>query len=598
MDEKLPASRTSAARDERLAELFERAVEQYRAGQRPDVEEIAAGDGDLVDELRELVSAAIVADVVAVNTPSVSLTGPRASGAGRVDADVDAGGDATVDASGSLPSGAGAPLELPCRFGDYELLEEIGRGGMGVVYRARQESLGREVALKMILDGRLASAADRTRFHAEAEAAARLTHPAIVPIYEVGERDGRPYFSMKLVEGQTLAGRLAAGPMPQRDAAELLAKVARAIHYAHLQGVLHRDLKPSNLVIDRDGEPHVTDFGLAKRMEGDVSLTRSGAILGTPSYMAPEQAAGSRGQTGPATDVYSLGTILYQMLVGRPPFQSASPVDTLLAVLEHDPVPPRMLDANVDADLEMIALKCLQKPAELRYATAAQLAEDLDAFVADEPISARSGRFSEILARMFRPSHHAAVLENWGLLWMWHSVALLALCLVTNLFELLKERDPIFASPLPYVMLWGGGLAIWAPIFWAIRRRAGPVTFVERQIAHLWGGSVISCVLLFGIEYILGEPVLKLSPMLALMNGIIFVAKAGILSGEFYVHAGVMFATAIAMAAIDAAGFHFGVSVFGVAAAATFFVPGLKYYRQSRRVRREAETIERIKGAA
>ncbi|MEX2185470.1 MAG: serine/threonine-protein kinase [Pirellulales bacterium] len=596
MDKKLQVNRDAAERDERLAVLFEQMIEQYRDGRHPDVAEVAAADPDLVDELRELVSAAIVADVVAVNTPSVRVSGPSPSNADRFA--IDGRGEVTLDASGSLPSGAGAPLELPCSFGDYELIEEIGRGGMGVVYRARQVSLGREVALKMILDGRLASAADRSRFRAEAEAAARLTHPAIVPIYEVGELDGRPYFSMKLVEGQTLAQRLAAGPMPQRDAAELLAKVARAIHYAHLQGVLHRDLKPSNLVMDREGEPHVTDFGLAKRLEGDTSLTRSGAILGTPSYMAPEQAAGSRGQTGPATDVYSLGTILYQMLVGRPPFQSPSPVDTLLAVLEHDPVPPRMLDANVDADLEMIALKCLQKPAELRYATAAQLAGDLDAFLADEPISARSGRFSEIVARMFRPSHHAAVLENWGLLWMWHSVALLALCLVTNLFELLGQRDAFFASPLPYVMLWGGGLAVWAPIFWAIRRRAGPVTFVERQIAHLWGGSVIACVLLFGIEFIMGEPVLKLSPMLALMNGIIFVAKAGILSGEFYVHAGVMFATAIAMAAIDAAGLHFGVSVFGVAAAATFFVPGLKYYRQSRRARREAEAIERIKATA
>ncbi|RIK81229.1 MAG: serine/threonine protein kinase [Planctomycetota bacterium] len=579
------AERSVADRDERLAALFETLIAQYRDGLRPNVDDVAANDPDLIEELRELVSAAIVADLVALNTPSVTAVhgGPAAFAA--------SGGANIADA---LP-----PVYSPgAEFGDFELVDELGRGGMGVVYRARQLSLGREVALKMILDGRLASAADRSRFQAEAEAAARLQHPAIVPIYEVGEHDGRPYFSMKLVEGQTLAQRLAQGPMPQRDAARLVAEVAWAIHYAHSQGVLHRDLKPSNLVIDAEGRPHVTDFGLAKRMEGDASLTKSGAILGTPAYMAPEQAAGSRGQVGPAADIYALGTILYQMLVGRPPFQSASPVDTLIAVLEHDPVPPRMLDANVDADLEMIALKCLQKPPELRYPTAAALANDLDAFLADEPISARSGRFSEIVARMFRPSHHATVLENWGLLWMWHSVALLVLCLVTNLFELLKPRDPFFESPLPYVMLWGGGLAIWAPIFWAIRRRAGPVTFVERQIAHLWGGSVISCVLLFAIEYILGEPVLKLSPMLALMNGIIFVAKAGILSGEFYVHAGAMFVTAIAMAAIDAAGWHFGISLFGVASAATFFVPGWKYYRQSRQTRREAEAAEKARTMA
>jgi serine/threonine protein kinase len=574
------ARQSAADRDERLATLFEAYIEDYRSGRPPNFDAIAANHPDLVDELKELVSAAIVADVVAVNTPTVTISGAGARSA-----------SSQFNEPSALP-----PVYSPgAQYGNYELLSELGRGGMGVVYRARQASLGRDVALKMILDGRLASAADRTRFQAEAEAAARLQHPAIVPIYEVGEHDGRPYFSMKLVEGETLAQRLAKGPMPQREAAALLASIARAIHYAHSQGVLHRDLKPSNLVIDRDGRPHVTDFGLAKKLEGDANLTKSGAILGTPSYMAPEQAAGSRGEVGPAADIYSLGTVLYQMLVGRPPFQSASPVDTLIAVLEHDPVPPRMLDANVDADLEMIALKCLQKPPELRYASAAALADDLDAYLADEPISARSGRFSEIVARMFRPSHHATVLENWGLLWMWHSVALLALCLVTNAFELLKPFDPIFASPLPYLLLWGGGLAVWAPIFWALRRRAGPVTFVERQIAHLWGGSVIACVLLFAIEYILGEPVLKLSPLLGLLNGVIFIAKAGILSGEFYVHAVAMFVTAIVMAAIDAAGWHFGISVFGIVSAGSFFIPGWKYYRQSRQARREAELAERLK---
>jgi serine/threonine-protein kinase len=346
--------------------------------------------------------------------------------------------------------------------------------------------------------------------------------------------------------------------------------------------VLHRDLKPSNLLIDGEGRPHVTDFGLAKQISGDASLTQSGAILGTPSYMSPEQAAG-RGAVGPASDVYSLGCVLYQTLVGRPPFQAASPVDTLLLVLEQEPAPPREINALVDRDLEMIALKCLQKPPELRYVSAAALADDLDAFLADEPISARSGRFSQIVARMFRRSHHAEVLENWGLLWIWHSAALLALCLATNYFQWRQNDWELFKQPWPYLALWGGGLAVWAPIFWALRRRAGPVTFVERQIAHVWGASVISSVMLFGVEFLLRLPVLTLSPVLGLINGMVFTVKAGVLSGEFYWHAAVMYATAVAMALLARYDVPLGVSLFGVSAAATFFFPGLKYLRQRRR---------------
>ena len=294
---------------------------------------------------------------------------------------------------------------------------------MGVVYRASQSSLGREVAVKMILRGQLASQADRQRFEAEAQAAAKLDHPGIVPVYEVGEIDGRPYFSMKHVRGTTLAQRLADGPLPSREAARILAAVARAIHFAHMRGVLHRDLKPSNILLDEHGEPHVTDFGLAKQLTEAGSMTRTGAVLGTPAYMAPEQAAGIRGQVGPQSDVYSLGVILYHMLTGRPPFQAASPAEMVMLVLEQDPVPPRMLNPKADRDLEMICLRCLQKPIDLRYASAAALADDLEAYLNDESIAARSGRFGQILASWMRETHHAAVLENWGLLWMWHSLA-------------------------------------------------------------------------------------------------------------------------------------------------------------------------------
>jgi len=359
----------------------------------------------------------------------------------------------------------------------------------------------------------------------------------------------------------------------------LLAKVADAVQVAHARGVLHRDLKPSNILIDGAGRPHVSDFGLAKRLEAADSVTFSGAILGTPCYMSPEQAAGSRGDVGPASDVWSLGAILYQMLTGRPPFEASSPMDTLLAVLETDPPLPRTLEAGVDRDLEMIALKSLQKPQELRYHSAGALAGDLRAFLAGEPIAARQGGLADIAARLFRETHHAVVLENWGLLWMWHSVVVLALCVTTDVLAWQGV-----ATRWPFSVLWAGGLALWAPIFWALRRRTGPVTAVERQIAHIWGGAMIASVLLFGVEGLLGLPVLTLSPVLALLAGLVFFAKAGILSGAFYIQAAVLFATALVMCLVRTDLQHdITHIIFGLVSGACFFLPGLKYFRQRNR---------------
>src|SRR5262249_45847650 len=217
-----------------------------------------------------------------------------------------------------------APGEDRKTFGDFELLEELGRGGMGVVYKAWQKSLGRQVALKMILRGEHASSGDVARFRVEAQAAAHLEHPNIVPVYAAGEHDGQAYFCMRYVEGQTLAEVLARGPMRPRDAASLLVAIARAVDFAHQRGIIHRDLKPSNILLDKEGEPHVTDFGLAKRVQGPAGggLTLTGAIIGTPAYMAPEQISGHRGTPGSASDIYSLGVILYEMITGRPPFQA------------------------------------------------------------------------------------------------------------------------------------------------------------------------------------------------------------------------------------------------------------------------------------
>jgi hypothetical protein len=543
------ASPSAADFEERLALFVSELSDRAQRGENVDLEAECRAHPEFAAELRELWGVIVVARVAGTSSPRVEVTLP-------------------LDRPSDYPSGT---LTLPCRFGDYELLEEIGRGGMGVVYRARQQTLGRDVAVKMILRGNLASESDRERFAAEAQAAARLDHPGIVPVYEVGEVQDRPYFSMKYVSGTTLAQRLADGPLPPREAARLLSTVARGIHFAHLRGVLHRDLKPSNILIDTDGEPHVTDFGLAKQIEAGETLTKTGAVLGTPAYMAPEQAAGQRGQVGPASDVYSLGVILYHMLTGRPPFQAASPGEMVLLVLEQDPVPPRMLNPKADRDLEMICLRCLQKPIDLRYPSAAALADDLDAYLNNESISARSGRFAQVLAGLMRETHHAAVLENWGLLWMWHSLALLVACFATNLLELAGDQDR-----LHYFLLWTAGLGAWAAVFWALRRRMGPVTFVERQIAHLWAGSMICIALLFPLEAWLGLDVLKLSPVLGLITGMVFLAKAGILSGEFYVPAVALFVTAGLMAYFPRYA-HF---IFGVVSAACFFFPGLKYYRQ------------------
>ena len=279
--------------------------------------------------------------------------------------------------------------EIPRLFGEYVLLEMIARGGMGIVHRARQVKLQRLVALKMILSDRLGSAEDVRRFYVEAEAAAGLDHPGIVPIYEVGEHAGQHFFSMLLVNGGNLAGRIKEGPLPPRASAALIAQVADAVAYAHGQGIIHRDLKPSNILIDRDENPRVTDFGLAKNIRGDSDLTASGQIMGTPSFMPPEQARGQAEAVGPSSDVYSLGATLYCILTGRPPFQAATPVETLKQVLELEPVSPKRLNAAVDRDLETICLKCLQKDPGRRYPTASDLADDLRRFLAGEPISAR-----------------------------------------------------------------------------------------------------------------------------------------------------------------------------------------------------------------
>ena len=281
------------------------------------------------------------------------------------------------------------PSPMLMDFGDYELLEQIGRGGQGVVFRARQKSLNRTVALKIIGLGQWATKAHLKRFRLEAEAAARLEHPGIVPIHEVGERDGSCYFSMKFVEGGQLDEVVRREPMPIRQAAELIAKVARTVHYAHEHGILHRDIKPGNILLDAKGEPHLTDFGLARLVESESSVTHTLDVLGTPSYMAPEQAVGNNAQVTGATDVYGLGAVLYQLLTGQPPFAGGTTYETIKLLLDTEPRQPRLLNPKIDRDLSTICLKCLEKDPKRRYSSALALAEDLGRWLKHEPIVAR-----------------------------------------------------------------------------------------------------------------------------------------------------------------------------------------------------------------
>lgn len=291
--------------------------------------------------------------------------------------------------------------------GDYVLLDELARGGMGVVYKARQVSLNRLVALKTILAGQFATPADVDRFRAEAEAAANLDHPGIVTVFEVGSDGGRYFFSMALVDGMSLAQRIVPGPIAPRPAAELMAAVADALDYAHAKGIIHRDLKPANILVDEQGRPRITDFGIAKRVNVGPELAHEGEIIGTPSYMPPEQAAGQHDRIGRCSDVYSLGAILYALLTGHPPFQAATQVETLVQVLEVEPIPPRQVNRVVPRDLDTIVMKCLEKMPRHRYVSAAQLAADLRAFLAGDPIVARPASRPARVARWIR--HHLMV---------------------------------------------------------------------------------------------------------------------------------------------------------------------------------------------
>ncbi len=387
----------------------------------------------------------------------------------------------------------GAACPVVQRVGDYELLYELGRGGMGVVFKAHDVKLNRFVAVKMILPGAMPDETDLERFQTEAAAAAGLKHPNIVAVHAVGQQDGRLYYCMDLIEGPSLAKRLASGPLPGRTAARYLVGVARGIDHAHKNGVLHRDLKPANILLDADDQPHVADFGLAKQMTRDhQGCTRTGAVLGTPGYMAPEQASGSK-EVGPACDIYGLGAMLYELLTGRPPFRAETTLDTLMQVLERDPAPPRLLNHKVDRDLETICLKCLQKDPARRYPSAAMMADDLERYLNGESIRARTFGMIDRIAWTLEHSQYDVQFGAYGTMLYWFA----AIVMTT---QIAKHVLMATGQAIGWVAICQGLQFALIFLVFCLYRGGGkgvaPSTTAERQLWSVWIAYIAASVLI------------------------------------------------------------------------------------------------------
>lgn len=441
------------------ADRLDQAVAEYLAavesGVAPDRAKLLERFGDISDELTRFFAdhdrLTGLAEPIRALIASAENTPRQTGGTGAT-----MSFDPAVQRASSRPEGGATSAGQ--RIGDYEVIRELGRGGMGVVYQARHFTLNRVVALKMILGGQFATDDDRERFFAEARANAALDHSGIVSIYEIGECQGQPFFAMALIEGTSLADMIQPGPLSPQLATRLIRKIVAAVAYAHDHGVIHRDLKPANILLAgatenraslESCEPKITDFGLAKRLDGESQLTASGQLLGTPLYMSPEQAAGQIREVGRAADIYSLGAILYVMLTGQPPFWSDNPVEVILQVLENDPPLPRSIRPEIPRELEWICLKCLEKKPADRYASAHDLAEDIDRYLRHEPVEARLPTWGQRLRRWMRRQPVLA----------WHTLCLGSiLLLMQGIFLAHPERE------LAYHLKISGIVCVWLAV--------------------------------------------------------------------------------------------------------------------------------------
>jgi serine/threonine protein kinase len=466
-----------------------------------------------------------------------------------------------------------APVTL-CRptVPGYVILEELGRGGMGVVYKAWHESLKRPVALKMILIGDQASEEHRARFRIEAEAVARLQHPGIVQIYDIGEHQGRPYLAFEYMGGGSLDLRLAGKPLPSREAAALVEALARAMHFAHQRDVIHRDLKPANVLLpepeplrDEDNRPpsmigignerwamavKITDFGLAKQLDADSGRTQCGDVIGTPSYMAPEQASARNDAVGPHTDVWALGAILYESLTGRPPFCGETPQATVNQVVEQDPVPPRLMNPRVDRDVEVICLKCLEKSSGDRYHTSEELAEDLARYRRGEPIQARSMNLLDRLVRAVGRSQDDAEFYTWGPMLLWFGVTLFFCQSTVAALVAFVPMDDAFGWILG---VRGVQFLMMAGIFYWHRAPAVlPRSAAERQLWAIWLGYLAATAIIVLSNYQLARngvvaDDLAFYPLWSTLSGLAFFVMGSSYWGRLYVVGGGFFVLALLM---------------------------------------------------
>src|SRR4051812_9617718 len=533
----------ASEREQRLERVIAAYLESVEAGKPIDAVKLLAQQPDLADELRQFFDDHERMMHVANSSQAMGPSGG-----------VHQNDSTSLGIAGSTPAGRDVAAvsqrgEGLGRFGDYELVEEIARGGMGVVYKARQASLARTVAIKMILRGSLAGKEDVERFTLEARAVAKLNHPHIVVIYDVGQCGEQYYYSMEFVEGRTLAELARGGPLNCRKAAEYVEQIARAMDYAHQNGVVHRDIKPSNVLIDGSGRARVTDFGLAKHGDRGDELTLSGQILGTPAYMAPEQITNRRGEIGPACDIYGIGALFYELLTGQPPFKGRDQFDTLLQVLDCTPQSLRRHNPHVPHALEMICLKCLEKDPLRRYGSATEIADDIARYLAGDSISHSGPNLLDRMVRTLERSQFDREFHTWSRM----LVHLAWISLATHVLVFLN-RQLALSHPLANLVgiraLEIGGMAA---LLWVMRSqwfppRGAPV----RQMLSLWSAYVIGSLALMVIAYCLpaaGTPFndFAVYPPMAVLASLLFIMLGSSYWGYSYIIGGVFLALAFLM---------------------------------------------------